>query len=158
MTKFFRGTNSMNQLNYLVPPPPPLYFNLKYLKRPYSTSMKKILMYFAWFSGLFPGFLKFPQLKKGEPHFFRTIYPIKRLNILISPLSFNVKKFRFPNDTVKLLCSRHHLDPEKVSVIERCLLYRGFFPNWIILSRKHSLGCWGMAKTTSNSTKRILGE
>ena len=56
----------MNQLNYLVPPPPPLYFNLKYLRRPNSTSMDKILMYFARFSGLVLGFLKFSQIKKGN--------------------------------------------------------------------------------------------
>ena len=32
-----------------------------------------------------------------------------------------------------------------------------FVPNWLILPRKPSLGCKGMAKSTSNSAKRIFG-
>ena len=52
---------------------------------------------------------------------------------------------RTPSGPRKSVCYR------EVSATQR------FIPNWLILSRKLSLGCQGMAKSTSNSAKRIFG-
>ena len=107
---FLGGTNSAKQLNYFVPPS---VFHLQKFEGLKFFVIHWILMGSTWLTSTFANFLKFTQIKDGDPNFSGETHSAEQLNYLLPPFCISIRQIW----ETQILC--HSLGFNRLSMIHQ---------------------------------------